>query len=150
MQETWEAGSIPGSGISPVEGNGTPLQYSCLENSMNRGVWRAIVHGVAKSQTWLSNLTRSLDFSFSLVLVTDQWNGLWLEKTEEGEILLVFWWEIKRKLLHHWLICKWPRELISHWVLFDDRFVICSLVLVFSIGRPVEHVLDLKGESSMF
>ena len=41
--------SIPGSGRSPVEGNGNPLQYSCLENSMDRGAWRAIVCGVAES-----------------------------------------------------------------------------------------------------
>ena len=46
-----DAGSIPGSGRSPGEGNGNPLQYSCLENSMDRGAWRAIVHGVAKSRT---------------------------------------------------------------------------------------------------
>ena len=46
-----EAGSIPGLGRSPGVGNGNPLQYSCLENSMNRGLWWATVHGVAKSQT---------------------------------------------------------------------------------------------------
>ena len=43
--------SIPGSGRYPEEGNGTPLQYSCLENPMNRGAWQTTVHGVAKSQT---------------------------------------------------------------------------------------------------
>ena len=46
-----DPGSIPGSGISPGEGNGTPLQYSCLENSMDRGAWWATVHGVAKIWT---------------------------------------------------------------------------------------------------
>ena len=46
-----DLGSIPGSGRSPVEGNGNLLQYSCLENSMNKGVWQAIVHEVAKSWT---------------------------------------------------------------------------------------------------
>ena len=46
-----DAGSIPASGRSPGEGNGNPLQYSCLENSKDRGAWRASVHGVAKSQT---------------------------------------------------------------------------------------------------
>ena len=46
-----EAGSIPGSGRFPGEGNGNPLQYSSLENSMDRGAWRATVHGVTKSQT---------------------------------------------------------------------------------------------------
>ena len=43
-----DAGSIPGLGRSPGEGNGSPLQYSCLENPMDRGAWQATVHGVAK------------------------------------------------------------------------------------------------------
>ena len=42
-------GSILGSGRSPGEGNGNPIQYSCLKNSMDRGAWWATVHGVAKS-----------------------------------------------------------------------------------------------------
>ena len=50
-----DLGSILGSGRSPGEKNGNPLQYSCLENSMDRGVWRAIVHGVTNSQTRLSD-----------------------------------------------------------------------------------------------
>ena len=50
-----DTGSIPGLGRSPGEGNGNPLQYACLENSMNRGAWWVIVHGVAKIQTRLSN-----------------------------------------------------------------------------------------------
>ena len=52
---TGDLGSIPGSGISPGEGNGYPLQYSFLQNSMDRGAWWATVHGVAKCQTQLSN-----------------------------------------------------------------------------------------------
>ena len=46
-----DAGLIPGSGRSPGGENGNPLQYSCLENPKNRGVWRATVHRVAKSWT---------------------------------------------------------------------------------------------------
>ena len=46
-----DTGLIPGSGRSPGGGNGNPLQYSCLENPMDREAWRATVHGVAKSQT---------------------------------------------------------------------------------------------------
>ena len=46
-----DLGSIPGSGRSPGEANGNLLQYSCLENSKDRGAWRAIDHGVVKSQT---------------------------------------------------------------------------------------------------
>ena len=48
-------GLIPGSGRSPGEGNSSPLQYSHLENSMDRGAWWATVHGVASSQTQLSD-----------------------------------------------------------------------------------------------
>ena len=47
--------SIPGLGRSPAECNGYPLQYSCLKNSMDRGAWKATVHGVTDSQTWLSD-----------------------------------------------------------------------------------------------
>ena len=42
------AGLVPGSGRSPGEGNGTPLQYACLENSMDRGAWWIAVHGITK------------------------------------------------------------------------------------------------------
>ena len=52
-----DLGWIPGSGRSPGEGNGNPLQYSCLENPMDEGAWEATVHGVAKSWTRLSNFT---------------------------------------------------------------------------------------------
>ena len=50
-----DLGSIPGLGRSPGEGNGNPLQNSYLENPMDRGSWWTTVHGVAKSQTWLSD-----------------------------------------------------------------------------------------------
>ena len=50
-----DLGSIPGSGRSPGEGNGSSLQYSCLGNPMDRGAWQATVHGVSKSRTQLSN-----------------------------------------------------------------------------------------------
>ena len=46
---TGNVGLIPGLGRSPEEGNSNPLQYSCWDNSMDRGAWHAIVHGVAKS-----------------------------------------------------------------------------------------------------
>ena len=52
-----DMGSIPRSGRSPGGGYGNPLQYFCLDNPMDRGVCRATVHGVAKSQTWLKQLS---------------------------------------------------------------------------------------------
>jgi len=57
-----DLGLIPGLGRSPGEGNGNPLQYSCLENPMDGGAWRATVHGVAKSRT------RPSDFTFTISL----------------------------------------------------------------------------------
>ena len=54
-----DTGSIPGLGRSPRGGNGNPLQYSCLENSMDRGAWRATAHGVTKSQTRLRDLAHA-------------------------------------------------------------------------------------------
>ena len=58
MRET--PGLIPGSGRSPGEGNGNPLQYSCLENSMGGGASFATVHGVEKSRTQLSDFTHTV------------------------------------------------------------------------------------------
>ena len=54
-----DPGSIPGSGRSPGEGNDNPLQYACLENPMDRGVWRATVHGVAKESDMTEQRTLS-------------------------------------------------------------------------------------------
>ena len=50
-----DPGSVPGLGRYPGEGNGNPLQYSCLENFMDRGAWRATVQGVVNSQARLSD-----------------------------------------------------------------------------------------------
>ena len=55
-----DLGSILGLGSSPGEGNGNPLQYPCLENPTDGRAWWATVHGVAKSRTWLSELTSLL------------------------------------------------------------------------------------------
>ena len=52
-----DVGSIPGSGRFPRAGHGNPIQYSCLENPMDRGAWWATVHRVAKSQTQLKQLS---------------------------------------------------------------------------------------------
>ena len=53
--DTGDSGSIPESRRSPGVGNGNPLQYSCLENPLDKGAWQATVHEVAKSPTQLSN-----------------------------------------------------------------------------------------------
>ena len=53
--DTGDAGSMPESGRSSGEGNDYPLQYSCLENSMDKGAWWGAVHGVTRSRTWPSD-----------------------------------------------------------------------------------------------
>ena len=58
--EAGDQDSIPGLGCSSGEGSGNPLQYSCLENSMDRGAWRATVHGLAQSQTRLTHVASGL------------------------------------------------------------------------------------------
>ena len=78
-------GLTPGLGRSPGEGNCNPLQYTCLENSMDRGAWQATVHGVTKSWTWLRplELTPKKDALF----IIGDWNaklesqrGIWNNK----------------------------------------------------------------------
>ena len=63
------SGSVPGLKRSSGEGNGNPLQYSCLENSMDRGSWGATDHGVSQSQTLPEQLSRSRRLSFLLQLL---------------------------------------------------------------------------------
>ena len=63
-----DLGSIPGFGRSPGEGHGNPPQYSSLENSKDREVWWATVHGVTKSQTWLKRLNTYPQEELSLLV----------------------------------------------------------------------------------
>ena len=80
-----DLGSIPGSGRSPEEGQGNPLQYSCLENSMDRGAWWATIHGVTKSWTWLStrninDLIRKMCKKLKSNTSLDTWGSIFLWK----------------------------------------------------------------------
>ena len=61
-----DLGSIPGLGRSPGVGNGNPLQYSYLENPMDRGAWRAIIHRIAQSQSQLSDLAQYSIYSYNV------------------------------------------------------------------------------------
>ena len=61
--------SSPGLGRSPGGGHGNPLQYSCLENPMDRGVWRAIVHGVAKESDMTEQLTKQQQSKIQFLLM---------------------------------------------------------------------------------
>ena len=69
-----DPGSIPGTGRSPGEGNGNPLQYCCLENFMDGEAWWAIVHGVTKSRTRLSNFTQPQCTNHTGFSMREPWN----------------------------------------------------------------------------
>ena len=84
-----DLGSIPGLGRSPGEGNSYLLQYSCLENYMDRKAWRATVHEVVKSWTWLS------DFHFTLCRVHHvkceaEWSTSWNQDCREITCQLIW------------------------------------------------------------
>ena len=78
-RDSRDVGSILGSGRSPGEGNGNPLQYSCLENPMDGGAWWATVHGVAKSPTQLST-PEGLSLKKVLMGLTEQRRGIGREE----------------------------------------------------------------------
>ena len=91
-----DAGSIPGSGRSPGEGHGIPLQYSCLENPMDRGAWQAMVHRVAKSRIqlkWFSMHTCTSPNTYWVICQI--WNFFTIQ-------LYVLWCTVC--LLHHWIL----------------------------------------------
>ena len=78
--DTGDASSTPNLGRSPGEGNGNSLQYSCLENPMDKGGWWATVHRVAKSQTVLKRLrmhTRKLNGELKDILLLRYGNRIW-------------------------------------------------------------------------
>ena len=79
--------SIPWSGRSPGEGNGYPLQYSCLENPMEGGAWCAIVHGVAKSQTRLNDFAFTFNASLRASLVAQMVKSLPAMQETQGRSL---------------------------------------------------------------
>ena len=68
-----DAGSVPGLGRSPGRRHGNPLQYSCLENPMDRGAWQAIVHRVVKNQTWLKWLNTQSGCLYNIVDTKCHW-----------------------------------------------------------------------------
>ena len=88
-----DAGSNPGSGRSPGGGNGNPLQYSCLENPMDRGAWWVTVHGVTKSRhDWVTERTHKEgkaidnDTEGAQVLIRVRVKGKWWEKGLEYQV----------------------------------------------------------------
>ena len=96
-----DLGSIPGLGRSPGEENGNPLQYSCLQNPVDGRAWWAIVHGVAKSQTGLIDLT----FTFTLIDIKHFRNGYTLHRLGEKKTKYQWSWWILNLLHDPWFQC---------------------------------------------
>ena len=117
------AGLTPGSERSPGGGHGNTLQDSCLENPMNRGTWRALVHSVAKSRTILKQLSTHTLFDkycFALPRIIILGTELVLS-TESGmnEWITQSWVLVKRWACEFWLHqhpAAWPREYSFSWL----------------------------------
>ena len=99
-------------GRSPGEGNGNPLQYSCLEKPMDRGAWQATIQRVAKSQTWLRDLAHTQSISMvcwsQLILIQENWQIYFQEFYKLVRVMLVAWkWPWQNNLDHeNWLITQ--------------------------------------------
>ena len=94
-------GLIPGWGRSPGEGNGNPLQYSCLENSMDGETWWATVHGVAKSPMWVSDFTFT---NIKILLLKVAIIKTIIQKTRKGKINILIathWTKGKKEMDRH-------------------------------------------------
>ena len=124
-----DMGSIPGLGRSRGGGHGNPLQYSWLENPMDRGAWRATVHGVAKSQTWLKRLSmhtclttrqRLLEVTSTLPLRVSPARGLHRIGAQWGwwkDQLDVYKWRFARKKSYQMPSCAWD------WLLGEKKHI---------------------------
>ena len=138
-----DAGSYPGLGRSSGIGNGNPLQYSCLENSMDRGAWWATVHGIAKSQTWLRDWSHTqmgeciVNNGHTLTLIVPlipQSPFLWWSGLESALITLTC------SLLHELCLLKWAPPLdICHPL---------GLTLHSSHGDHIQFCSDLDPLSA--
>ena len=101
--DTRDAGSVLRSGRSPGGGHGNPLQYSCLENPMGRGAWRATVHGVAKSQTRLKRLSMQCHGRTHSVR--------FFAHPQQMSWLYVYW--LCKKVHFHWNVRILEKQLLS-------------------------------------
>ena len=117
-----DLGSIPGSGRSPGEGNGNPLQDSCLENPMDGGVWWATVHGVTKSWTRLSDFTNHYSLLCSLFRMLQ---------------FRILKYEICFYSVH---VFKWILEVLNTFVISSKSDIPCVL-----LGRDISNLQRVKN-----
>jgi len=124
---------IPGSGRSPGEGHGNPLQYSCLENPLDRGAWQATVHRVAKSWTRLKQLSMKASF-YQITLWCQSLMHCWLTCVQS------LWYgpetRSKESLIHGGLIKKplFPFSLLFKKIFNRITFYVLQLYILFFLS----------------
>ena len=109
--------TIPGSGRSPQEGNGNPLQYSCLGNPMDRDAWWATVHGVAKSQTWLSDWTTTTKMA-QMSTVPKSLIYLKIKHKLQGNIFIKHFSDYKKSKI------SWDMETKRQWLQYLQSWTV--------------------------
>ena len=154
-------GSIPGSGRSPGREHGNPLQYSCLENPMNRGAWQAAVHRAAQSLTWLKRLnyahTRFVLICYvrsNVVESHQKWGEIWTLKLIFQLPFLLSQWTRKEGSLAIWMeekkgseseiaqssltLCDpmEPARLFRPWILGKNAGVGCHFLFQGNLPNP--------------
>ena len=132
-----DVGLISGSGRSPGGGHGNPLQYSCLENPMDRGAWPATVHGVAKSDTTeqlthyyrlIGLLTKKLRWAVGLICVLSGWihtKGIFVSQTVF--LFAGFSWPYQRLVVSIW-DCLHLVTVPSFYI-YDSWFSVCHQMM---------------------
>ena len=144
--EIRDAGSTPRLGRSPGGGHGNPLQYSCLENPMDKGAWRAVVHGVTRSQTRLSK-HRGSEASFY-----DGRTGTWVYLDEQRQFLTKeFTFGCQNILQRPLQPCFTTRSNFArrgHLAIPSDVFIVIHRVKGFGIVNKAE--IDVLLELSCF
>ena len=139
-----DPGSIPGSGRSPGEGNGNPLQYSCLENPLDGAAWQARVHGVTKSRTRLS------DFSFTLYISLLLSDGSAFLKTclclisccSSVQCIASFRQQPDISLLYYYTLA-----LVDPWL--ESQVTKGKIDQLISSENPLQRVLPQRSQSQM-
>ena len=138
-----DAGSVPGSGRSSGGGNDNPLQYSWLENPMDRGAWQATVHEVAESWTPLKQLSMHaallILFSWFILCLTSCVPGLrnWAFYVIQ---LLPQWWRTSNCLVARWFFCtspRWENIFFCPSTGHCKSSPICNLRLMVFISFPI-------------
>ena len=159
VKNVGDLGLIPRSGRSPGEGNGNPHQYSCLENSTDRGAWWATVHGVAKSRTQLSIQLPTLStchvpssFIYSYHPHHIQWHSFW--EAIESLCNWTTWFEYYGPchLQAVWLWAKYLTSLCFSWyipktVSVNTKCLLHATPCLISSISSAKHLYetDMKG-----